>query len=120
MSKYTLNREYPATRPRRMRSDEFSRRLMAENKISTDDLIYPVFVLEGTDRIEPVKSMPGVHRKSLDNLLNELEEVTELGIPAIAIFPVVNDSKKSLLAEEAYNSQGLVQTSVWYLTAFGL
>ncbi len=112
MSKYTTNRQYPTTRPRRMRSDEFSRRLIAENKISTDDLIYPVFVLQGEGRTEPVKSMPGVQRKSLDNLLVELEEVVELGIPAIAIFPVINESKKSLMAEESYNSKGLVQETI--------
>ena len=95
-----------------MRANEFSRRLMAENKISADDLIYPVFVLEGENRIEDVTSMPGVQRKSLDNLLIELEEVNQLKIPAIAIFPVIDEAKKSLLAEEAYNENGLVQKTV--------
>lgn len=112
MAKYTLNNQYPSTRPRRMRANDFSRRLMAENRISSDDLIYPVFVLEGENRIEDIVSMPGVQRKSLDNLLIELEEVSQLKIPAIALFPVIGESKKSLLAEEAYNPNGLVQTVV--------
>jgi len=112
MAKYTLNSQYPHTRPRRMRTNEFSRRLMAENKISTDDLIYPVFVLEGENRVEDIVSMPGIQRKSLDNLLVELEEVSQLKIPAIALFPVIQESKKSLLADEAHNSNGLVQNAV--------
>jgi porphobilinogen synthase len=85
---------------------------MAENTLTTNDLIYPVFVLEGENRIEDIVSMPGIQRKSLDNLLLELEEVVALGIPAVAIFPVISESKKSLLAEEAYNESGLVQQSV--------
>ena len=72
-----------------MRRDEFSRRLMREHRVSTDDLIYPVFVLEGEGAREPVASMPGVERKSLDLLLEEAAEVVELGIPAVALFPVV-------------------------------
>ena len=112
MAEFTLNNQYPFTRPRRMRADDFSRRLMAENTVSTNDLIYPVFVLEGQNRLEDIDSMPGVQRKSLDNLLVELEEVVKLGIPAIAIFPVISEDKKSLLAEEAYNDTGLVQTAV--------
>ncbi len=112
MAEFTLNNQYPFTRPRRMRADDFSRRLMAENTVSTNDLIYPVFVLEGQNRLEDIDSMPGVQRKSLDNLLVELEEVVKLGIPAIAIFPVISEDKKSLLAEEAYNDTGLVQTTV--------
>ncbi len=112
MSLMNLDKKFPKTRPRRMRANDFSRRLMAENKITTDDLIYPVFVLEGENKIEDIVSMPGVQRKSLDNLLIELEEVVELRIPAIAIFPVVSDLKKSLQAEEAYNENGLVQASI--------
>ena len=112
MALYNLDKSFPNTRPRRMRANDFSRRLMAENKITADDLIYPVFVLEGENKIEDVTSMPGVQRKSLDYLLKELEEVVELKIPAIAIFPVVSSSKKSLQAEEAYNDNGLVQTTV--------
>jgi len=91
-----------------MRSDEFSRRLMAEHTLSAADLIYPVFVLEGDNKIEAIASMPGISRRSLDNLLIELEEVVALKIPAVALFPVVGADKKSLLAEEAYNPQGLV------------
>jgi len=112
MSEFTLNNRYPVTRPRRMRTNDFSRRLMAENKLSVDDLIYPVFVLEDKNRVEDIISMTGIQRKSLDKLLIELEEVVELGIPAIALFPVINESKKSLLAEEAYNQNGLVQQTV--------
>ncbi|MDQ7049838.1 MAG: porphobilinogen synthase [Enterobacterales bacterium] len=108
MSQFSLNRSYPMTRPRRMRSDDFCRRLMAENEISASDLIYPVFVLEGRNKVEPIASMPGICRRSLDELLIELEEVVALKIPAIALFPVVSDSKKSLLAEEAFNPEGLV------------
>jgi porphobilinogen synthase len=112
MAEFTLNNQYPFTRPRRMRANDFSRRLMAENTVSTNDLIYPVFVLEGQNRLEDIDSMPGIQRKSLDNLLVELEDVVKLGIPAIAIFPVISEDKKSLLAEEAYNDTGLVQTTV--------
>lgn len=112
MSQFTLNNTFPNTRPRRMRADDFSRRLMAENKLSVDDLIYPVFVLEGDNRVEEIVSMPGIQRKSLDNLLIELEEVVELGIPAVALFPVIDDKRKSLLAEEAYNEKGLVQQAI--------
>lgn len=112
MANYSTQGSYPFKRPRRMRANDFSRRLMAENKISADDLIYPVFVLEGKNRVEKVSSMPGVERKSLDNLLVELEEVAALKIPAVALFPVIDDAKKSLLAEEAYNSKGLIQQTV--------
>lgn len=112
MAKYTIQNRFPNSRPRRMRTDDFSRRLMAENKVSSDDLIYPVFVLEGENRVEDVQSMPGVQRKSLDKLLIELEQVCQLNIPAVALFPVIDESKKSLLAEEAYNPKGLVQTTV--------
>lgn len=112
MANYSTEGFYPFKRPRRMRANDFSRRLMAENKVSADDMIYPVFVLEGEDKVESVPSMPGVERKTLDKLLVELEEVYALGIPAVALFPVISESKKSLLAEEAYNPQGLVQTVV--------
>jgi len=117
MSEFTLNNQYPTTRPRRMRASDFSRRLMAENKLSVDDLIYPVFVLEGENRVEDIVSMPGIQRKSLDKLLVELEEVVKLKIPAIALFPVVDESKKSLLAEEAYNPNGLVAQTVMAIKA---
>ncbi|MBL8436125.1 MAG: porphobilinogen synthase [Zoogloea sp.] len=99
---------FPATRMRRMRRDDFSRRLMREHRLSADDLIYPVFVLEGENIAQPVASMPGVSRTSLDGLLRTAEEAVSLGVPALALFPVVEDSKKSLGAEEAYNPDGLV------------
>ena len=99
---------FPGTRMRRMRRDDFSRRLMREHRLSADDLIYPVFVLEGQDVVQPVASMPGVSRVSLDRLLKIAEEAVSLGVPALALFPVVEADKKSLGAEEAYNPDGLV------------
>ena len=99
---------FPGTRMRRMRRDDFSRRLMRESVLTVDDFIYPVFVLEGEDRIEKVASMPGVERQSLDVLLKTAERAVNLGIPALALFPVVDSSLKSLGAEEAFNSHGLV------------
>ncbi len=105
-------RLFPATRMRRMRADDFSRRLMRENQLSVDDLIYPMFVLEGEDRRESVASMPGVERLSLDLLLKEARELVALGIPAIALFPVLSGDVKSEFAEEAYNANGLVQKAV--------
>lgn len=99
---------FPSTRLRRMRRDNFSRRLMREHRLTADDLIYPVFVLEGRGIAESVMSMPGVFRHSLDRLLEVAEEAHALGIPAIALFPVVEASKKSLAAEEAWNPDGLV------------
>ncbi|NSL55235.1 porphobilinogen synthase [Uliginosibacterium aquaticum] len=98
---------FPANRPRRMRRDEFSRRLMRESRLSSDDLIYPVFVLEGQGRVEPVVSMPGVSRVSLDRLLDIAAEAVALGIPALALFPVI-EAGKSDAAEEAWNPDGLV------------
>ncbi len=103
---------FPMTRMRRMRRDAFSRRLMRENSLTTDDLIYPLFVLEGSGRRESVDSMPGIERLSLDLLLKEAEEIATLGIPAIALFPVTATEKKSEEAAEAYNPEGLVQTAV--------
>ena len=103
---------YPGARMRRMRHDEFSRRLMRENQISVADLIYPVFLLEGEAQREPVASMPGVERLSIDALLSEAGEIHELGIPAIALFPVVGEENKSLDAQEAYNPEGLAQRAV--------
>jgi porphobilinogen synthase len=104
--------QYPARRMRRMRKDDFSRRLMSENQLTVNDLIYPVFVLEGQSQRESISSMPGVERKSIDVLLEEAAELVELGIPAIAIFPVTPDNQKSLMAEEAYNPNGLAQRTV--------
>jgi porphobilinogen synthase len=93
---------------RRMRHDAFSRNLMRENVLTSADFIYPVFVLEGTNTVEDIKSMPGVQRKTLDLLLKDAEACVKLGIPVMAIFPVVDASKKSLDAREAYNPDGLV------------
>lgn len=104
--------KFPISRPRRMRRDEFSRRLMRENVLTSNDLIYPVFVLEGANRIEEVASMPGVQRQSIDVLLNTAAECVALGIPAIALFPVVDQSGKSLDAAEAWNPQGLVPRTI--------
>lgn len=101
------NRNVFQTRMRRMRRDEFSRRLMRENQLSTEDLIYPVFVLDGKNRKQPIPSMPGIHRQSLDKLLDTAEKAVKLGIPMLALFPVI-ESGKSDLAEEAYNPEGLL------------
>ncbi|MBR9727527.1 porphobilinogen synthase [Shewanella intestini] len=103
---------FPQRRMRRMRKHDFSRRLMSENQLSVNDLIYPMFVLEGNNRTEQVASMPGVERYSIDLLLKEAAELVELGIPLIALFPVTPADKKSLMAEEAYNPEGLVQRAV--------
>ena len=104
--------KYPARRLRRMRKDDFSRRLMSENQLTVNDLIYPVFVLEGENQREQVASMPGVERKSIDLLLEEAAELVELGVPAVALFPVTPEDQKSLMAEEAYNPDGLAQRAV--------
>ena len=109
--------QYPARRLRRMRADDFSRRLMSENQLAVNDLIYPVFVLEGENQRENVASMPGVERKSIDLLLEEAQELVDLGIPAIALFPVTPSESKSLMAEEAYNPNGLAQRAVRALKA---
>lgn len=103
---------YPLTRMRRMRCDAFSRRLMRETRLTPDDLIYPVFVLEGSNRREPVASMPGVERMSIDLLVKEAREVQTLGIPAMALFPVTPTAAKSEDAREAYNPDGLIQRAV--------
>jgi len=99
---------FPGTRMRRMRRDDFSRRLMRESVLTANDFIYPVFVLDGQARVEKVASMPGVERQSLDILLKTAERAVKLGIPALALFPVIDASLKSLGAEEAYNADGLV------------
>jgi porphobilinogen synthase len=103
---------FPAARMRRMRRDDFSRRLMREHTLTPDDLIYPVFVLDGQNRREPVVSMPGVERLSIDLLLPVAEECVLLGIPALALFPVIDASLKTLGAEEALNPDGLVPRTV--------
>ncbi len=108
---------FPRTRLRRMRRDPFSRRLMREQVLTADDLIWPVFVLDGVGRREAVASMPGVERMSLDVLRDELEALVLLGLPAVALFPVVPAERKSLQAEEAHHPDGLVQRSVRSLRA---
>ena len=107
-----MTNQFLAIRPRRMRKDEFSRRLMRENVLTTNDLIYPVFVLDGENRTEEVKSMPGVQRQSIDILLKTAGECVKLGIPALALFPVVDQQYKSLDALEAFNRAGLVPRTV--------
>lgn len=95
-----------------MRRDEFSRRLMREHRVTTDDLIQPVFIIEGSGQSEAVASMPGIERLSLDLLLRHAEELHRLGVPAIALFPVIDPSRKSEQAEEAYNPDGLIPAAV--------
>ncbi len=106
------NINFPQTRMRRMRYNDFSRRLMRENRLSVDDLIYPMFVTEGSNQRQAIASMPGVERLSLDLLIEEAHQLYNLGIPAIALFPVTSVDKKSEQAAEAYNPDGLAQRSV--------
>lgn len=103
---------FPHTRLRRNRADDFSRRLVRESALTPDDLIYPMFVLEGSGQIEEVQSMPGVSKLSIDLLVKEAREIAKLGIPAIALFPVTPQNGKTLLAEEAYNPDGLAQRAI--------
>ena len=103
---------FPGTRMRRLRANEFSRRLVRESSLTPADLIYPVFVLEGSGRREAVPSMPGVERLSIDLLAGLAAEVAQLGIPAMALFPVVAAERKILTADEAFNPDGLVQRAV--------
>jgi porphobilinogen synthase len=104
--------KFPSTRLRRMRHDDFSRRLMREHVLTANDLIYPVFVLDGEDRKEVVASMPGVIRQSIDHLLDTAEKAVKLGVPALALFPVIDSNLKSLDAAEAYNPDGLVPRTI--------
>ncbi|MFM5622281.1 porphobilinogen synthase [Aeromonas veronii] len=113
----TLPGAFPGRRLRRLRKHDFSRRLVRENVLTVNDLIYPVFVLEGENRREAVPSMPGVERLSIDLLLEEAAELVELGVPAIALFPATPLESKSLMAEEAYNPNGLAQRTVRALKA---
>ncbi len=103
---------FPTTRMRRMREKEFSRRLMRETRLSTDDLIYPMFIHAGSEARQPVPSMPGIDRVNLEELKKLADEIAQLTIPAIALFPVISEDKKSENAEEAYNPEGLVQSAV--------
>jgi porphobilinogen synthase len=99
---------FPLARPRRLRRDDFTRRLVRENRLTVDDLIYPVFVVDGTQQRQQVKSMPGVDRLSLDLLLPVAQECVALGIPVMALFPVIDPSLKTLDGREAFNPEGLV------------
>lgn len=103
---------FPQSRMRRLRANEFSRRLVRENTLSPADLIFPVFVVDGSDQREPIPSMPGIERLSIDLLVKQAKIVQQLGIPAIALFPVIAAEQKTLLAEEAFNPDGLVQRAV--------
>ena len=103
---------FPGHRPRRMRRDDWSRRLMQENTISANDLIYPVFLLEGQGKSEAVASMPGVSRLTLDLLIPVAQECVDLGIPVLALFPVIDASLKTPDGKEAFNPNGLIPSAV--------
>jgi len=109
---FSFTGKFPAKRQRRMRRDDFSRRMMRETRLSPDDFIYPVFVLDGSRREEPIGSLPGISRKSLDNLLADAEACVALGIPAVALFPVIPQDQKSLDAAAAWHPEGLVPRAV--------
>jgi porphobilinogen synthase len=108
---------FPQTRMRRLRANNFSRALVRESGLTPADLIYPVFVLEGSSQREAIPSMPGIERLSIDLLVEQARELHQLGVPALALFPVVAADRKSLLAEEAFNADGLVQRAVMTLKA---
>ncbi len=108
----TSRGRFPRVRKRRMRRDEFSRRLMRESRLGVDDLIYPMFILDGENQREPVPSMPGVERISIDLLLDEARQLVQLGIPMVALFPVTPMAQKSDDAREAYNPDGIAQRAV--------
>jgi porphobilinogen synthase len=103
---------FPRRRMRRMRRDEFSRRLRREHRLTADDLIYPMFVIEGKNRVEPVASMPGIRRHTLDRLLQHAEQCAKLGVPAVAVFPVIPRELKTADGREAANPKGLVPRAV--------
>ena len=107
-----MSSRYPKTRMRRLRADRFSRELVSENRVHVSDLIYPIFVTEGKQQREKVGSMPGVERLSIDELAKDAEQLHKLGIPSIAIFPVIETDKKSEQAEEAFNPSGLAQRAI--------
>src|SRR5688572_21672025 len=104
--------EFPRTRLRRMRYSDFSRRLMRETSLSADNLIYPMFVIDGQSRRQSVDSMPDIERVSVDELVREAESLVKLGIPALALFPVTEPSAKSNDGKEAWNPEGLAQRAV--------
>lgn len=107
-----MTAKYPETRLRRMRRADFSRRLLRETTLTAHDFIYPVFIIEGQGKREPVASMPGIERLTIDELLKEAEQIQLLGIPAIALFPVIPDDRKSAGGAEACNPEGLAQRAV--------
>lgn len=109
---YVIPGAYPHRRLRRVRAHDFSRRLVCENQLTVNDLIYPVFIMEGENRRQDVPSMPGVSRMTVDILVKEAEELAKLGVPVISLFPVIESDLKSLYAEQAYNPQGLVPRAV--------
>lgn len=109
--------QFPALRMRRLRRDSFSRRLVAEHRLHSDDLIYPLFLIEGEGRREAIPSMPGIERLSVDQLQAEADQLLELGIPAVALFPVVTQALKSDNAAEAHNPEGLIQRAIRALKA---
>jgi porphobilinogen synthase len=109
---YRESGEFPRTRMRRMRRDDFSRRLMRETTLSADNLIYPMFVIDGQAQRQPVASMPGVERVTVDELVKEARELVSLGIPALALFPVPGQQAKSLDGREAWNPEGLAQRAI--------
>jgi len=113
----TTSPQFPALRMRRMRAHAFSRALMQETHLSASDLIYPVFIIEGKNKRETINSMPGIERISIDQLIKEGEQLLELGIPALALFPVVDKDKKSDDGGEAYNENGLAQRALKELKA---
>ncbi|MFZ5653892.1 MAG: porphobilinogen synthase [Pseudomonadota bacterium] len=117
MTDWSARAPYPATRMRRLRQSAFARRLVREHRLTVDDLIYPVFVLDGEGRREPVASMPGIERLSIDLLVAAAAEYVALGIPALALFPVIDPALKSLDAAEACNPEGLVPRAVRALKA---
>jgi delta-aminolevulinic acid dehydratase/porphobilinogen synthase len=100
--------QFPQKRMRRLRKDDFSRRMVREHRLSADDFIYPVFVIEGNNRTEPVPSMPGVERMTLDRLLPVAEKCLKLGVPAMALFPLIDPALKTLDGKEATNADGLI------------
>lgn len=112
MSNFDFSREMPVTRMRRMRRDSFSRRLMRETRLSIDDLIFPVFIIDGSNEKQNIDSMPDIYRMSIDVLLKEAAELVALGIPAIALFPSPDDSVKTEDGSESFNPDGLVQRAV--------
>jgi len=109
---FAFNGKFPVKRMRRMRRDDFSRRLMRENRLAPDDLIYPAFVLDGERREESVPSLPGIARKSVDRLMQDAERCVALGVPALALFPCIPQEKKTLDAQAAWDEDGLVPRTV--------